>query len=502
MPVTPNLITRTVPGVYVNEATYGAIPSILALHDAVYVLGTGAKAGAPINTPIYISNLDDFTNVFGASPSTAAIQLFFDQRSGSGLYFVNVERRVERTVTIPTAVAASVYTITIDGFAINYTATALDTVLTIRNNLGALVNTQLPNTASYYPADGTLRYRSALAVSASANVTLGTATTVGATPLVKDVTDAITLAFQPEMRQGYLCAPEFFQLYTTQADRTALALSMEALVSDPEYYWVAMVDCGAVTATSTTGGGAINLAIAERNTLVSPRGHSWYCFPYLVNLSGVNVPSSLAIIGMSLRRARTEGFPQPPAGVAFPLYGVRDTTFNVTDKTQTQLNPIGINCVRKLPAGRGIVCYGARTLSNSNFYRFASVRVILNVLAGSLKNAFDSTVFTLVDGQGALLSRIKQTAANFCERLRVAGALYGATPEEAYLVVCDLTNNTLDSLESGAVQLDVIVKPSPTLEVLNITLSRASLGAVLAEVVESGDTAPVNQPVTPVTPAA
>jgi hypothetical protein len=113
--------------------------------------------------------------------------------------------------------------------------------------------------------------------------------------------------------------------------------------------------------------------------------------------------------------------------------------------------------------------------------------VILNVLAGTLRRSFDSTIFSLVDGQGVLFSRIKQTADNICELLRLGGALYGATPQEAYLNICDGTNNTGDSLESGTVYLDCIAKPSPTLEALNITMSRASLGALLVEVAASGD---------------
>jgi phage tail sheath protein FI len=143
-----------------------------------------------------------------------------------------------------------------------------------------------------------------------------------------------------------------------------------------------------------------------------------------------------------------------------------------------------------LPA-RGVVCYGARTLSVNPFYRFAATRVILNVLAGTLSRAYDSVVFSLVDGQGALFARVRQTAENLCEQLRQAGGLYGATPDEAYLVVCDNTNNPLSQLEAGTVYLDVVVKPSPTMEALNITLSRASLSTVFTEVASSGDTAAV-----------
>ncbi len=487
MAINQSLKSFGTPGTYVSEDTYGAVPAILNTHDTCYVLGSSTKDGAPVNVPTFISSMDDFTNVFGASPSAAAIQLFFDQRSGYGLYFVNVGMRQERTVTVSTFTAGTVLTLTIDGYAISYTCVTDDTATTSRDALGALVNQQLPNTASYYSADGVLRYNEGLTVTSSASVTLGTATTVS-TVKAKDVSDVINQSFEPEMPQGYLCAPEFFQSFTSLSDRTFLQSVMEAHCSSPDYYWVAIIDCGATTATSTTGGTAINAAIAERNTFNSPRGNSWYYFPYLKNIMGTLVPASLAVIGVALRRTRAQGFTQPPAGVSFPLYGVSDVSFKVTSPIQSQLNPLGINCIRRLPAGKGIVVYGARTLSTSSYYRFGSVRVILNVLAGSLKKAFDNLLFTLIDGQGVLFSRIKQTAAAYCERLRLAGALYGASPSDAYLVVADLTNNSLASLESGQVNVDVICKPSPTLEVLSITLSRASLGTVLGEITSAGST--------------
>ena len=500
MPIKPSLASFNVPGAFVTEASLGSIPAVLNTHDTVYVLGSSVQVGAPVNIPTYISNQTDFTNVFGASPSAAAIDLFFNQRSGYGLFFVNVGMRVDQTLTVTVFALGTVLTATIDGYAINYTCVTGDTATTARDALGNLINTQLPNTASYYP-DGTLRYTSGLVVTASANITLGSATTI-TTVKAKDVADSLKIAFQPEMRQGYLCAPEFFQSFTALSDRTFLQAQMEALVSNPSYYWVSVVDCGATTATQTTGGGAINAAIAERNTFISPRGNSWYYFPYLKNITGTLIPSSLAVIGVALRRARSEGFAQPPAGVTYPIYGVSDVSFKVTSTIQSQMNPVGINCIRNLPAGRGIVVYGARTLSTSSFYRFGSVRIILNVLAGSLKIAFDSLIFSLVDGQGALFSRVKQTAAAYCERLRLGGALYGASPADAYLCIADLTNNTMDGLESGQVNLDVIVRPSPTMEVLNITLSRASLGTVLAEIASAGDTSAVAKPTASLTPTA
>ena len=76
--------------------------------------------------------------------------------------------------------------------------------------------------------------------------------------------------------------------------------------------------------------------------------------------------------------------------------------------------------------------------------------------------------------------------------MRSSGALYGATPAEAYLVVCDATNNLPNDLEAGKVVVDVIVKPAPILEALHVRLSRASIGTNLTEVLSSGSVKPIN----------
>ena len=76
--------------------------------------------------------------------------------------------------------------------------------------------------------------------------------------------------------------------------------------------------------------------------------------------------------------------------------------------------------------------------------------------------------------------------------MRSSGALFGATPAEAYLVVCDATNNLPNDLEAGKVVVDVIVKPAPILEALHVRLSRAALGTNLTEVLSSGDVTPIN----------
>lgn len=484
MPLTTN-ISFDVPGVYVSEDTYGSIPASLASFNSVYMLGYSTKAGAPVNQPTFIQSSDDFFNVFGTSQSASSVELFFNQRSGSGLYFINVAPKATYTVAIGAATAGTAYTLTIDSYPVTYTAVAGDTTATVLAGLSRAVNTQASHIA--FLSNGVLRVSTGTTVTASASLTLGVVSAAPSYPVVGDVVQTINTAFDSELRQGFLIAPEFFQAFTVAADRAALASSMEALCSDPQYNWMALLDCGSATATTTTQAGAVNLAIAERNFISSARGHSAYFFPYWVNFNKVNVPMSASVAGVALRRFRQQGYRQPPAGVQFPVYGVTNTSYQITDKNQALLNPLGINCGRKLPAGRGTVIYGARTISSSPFYRFMNTRIIMNVLDGTLAKAFDDLVLSAVDGQGALFARIKQTCIGVCEDLRSAGALYGATPEAAYLVICDTTNNSTNDLESGKVSVDVIVKPSPIMEVLHVRVSRASLGTSLTEILGSGD---------------
>jgi phage tail sheath protein FI len=492
MPALTKIITRNTPGVYVSEDTYGSIPALLADHGAVYVMGTCTNAAFPFNTPVYISNYQDFLTQVTSSPSAAAVQLFFDQRSGSGLNFIRVPMRQQTAVTVTVFTAGTVLTVTVGTATVSYTCVTGETALSAADNLGNVINSQLAGSVSYIrisPSLAYIRTVSGTTATASANVTLAAPAT-GATPLSLDVADSLRYSLQPELPQGYICAPEFFQAYANQVDRTTLQQQLEAFASDPRYYWVSVVDMGQTV--STVSNLFVNSALTERNTYVSPRGNSWVSYPYVKNLTGTDVPSSLVTIGIALRRARSEGFIQPPAGVSYPVYGIQTPSILISADQQGQLNAAGINCIRVLP-GRGTVVYGARTLSVNPFYRFAATRVILNVLAGTLLDSFDSILFSLVDGQGALFTRVRQTANNICEQLRLAGGLFGSTAEEAYLCVCDLTNNTLDSLETGAVYLDVIAKPSPTMEAINITLSRASLSTTLAEVTTSGDTALVKK---------
>lgn len=372
------------PGVMVSEDVAGLIPTELASHTTVYMLGTSASGSTLNLVPTQVTSVTDFTNQFGTSPSLNAVTLFFNNAPNGVLYFVRCGN----------------------------TATAANFVTACQN------------------------------------------------------------AFDPEYKQGFLIAPEAFQTLTSQSDRTSVAVAMENLCATEGYDWMAFVDSGPPATIDT---------VAEFSTegqlYTTPRGHLAYFCPYVVDLNDNNVPPSAAIAGIAVRRFNEKGFNQPPAGAKYAIRGVKNVATKITNSQQATLNPNGINCIRNLP-NLGVVAWGSRTRSSSGYYRFVSTRVILNTLIGTLRHAFDSEIFSSIDGKGVLFSRIKETAVDICYRLYTGGALYGATTEDAYAVLCGPENNPSSDLESGIARLDVYAAPSPVMERLLIRVVRTALGEV------------------------
>lgn len=493
-----------VPGVYVSQNTGGVIPQALATHSTVYMMGYSNQAGAPVEQKTFVANLASFVNLFGtASYSYRSAMLFFNQFCGSGFYFINVKPRAYATATLTapstsgspaTVTAGQVYSLTLDtapGYTVSYTTVAGDTLANIVAQLVTNVNYLASHlaTATAGTAAGTvvLRFTSnnTLTVTGSSNITVGTTTAAASYPTVSDVNTSMNATLLATDPQGFIIAPEFF-LHFSSADSVTLANQMSAIASEPGHFWVAIADCSYSTATTTTGAGAVNLALAEIQGIASPYGHLAYYFPMLTDLDNVTVPCSAAVAAIALLRQRTEGYVQPPAGVNYPVSGVQGVTFETTGVLQGQLNPANVNVVRHLPSQGGVFIWGMRTASTNPYYKWVATRVILNVLAGTLRSSFDTVLFSLIDGIGALQARIVDTATQICEDLRLAGALYGATPDQAYNVVCNGTNNNPTDINNGIIRLDVYVIVSPSLEVLAINLVQTPVGTVLTNVATSG----------------
>ena len=320
----------------------------------------------------------------------------------------------------------------------------------------------------------------------------------GAVPTAAEVDTLLKgPSFTKELPQGFIIAPELFQADSLAGSHDELQGVLDTHCSDPRFYWAALVDGTPDINGATTQGAFITAATTFRDTLESPLGHSSFYPQYLIDLEGVTVPSSAAIAGLALRRYRSEGYRQSPAGTKYPIFGVQGVKVDINDVGQSVLNPIGINVIRDLPRV-GTVAWGARTLSTRPNYRYLNARVILNVLAGTFRSLFDELVFETVDGSGAIFAILKASSTTVLEPLRTSGALFGATPDEAYLIIADDTNNPAVELQQGIVNLNIYVKISPVMEFLNINLSKVALSENLSTFTIAEDVDQAEEPEAPV----
>ena len=170
----------------------------------------------------------------------------------------------------------------------------------------------------------------------------------------------------------------------------------------------------------------------------------------------ISVPPCGHMMGVWCRTDEERGVFKAPANEV--PRGVIGLNYEVNNREQELLNPLGINCIRTMP-NRGIRIWGARTLVEPDNieYRYINVRRLMSYIEKSIELGTQWAVFEPNDYQ--LWGRIRRSTTNFLERIWRAGALVGRTSEEAYFVKCDAENNTPETMALGRVYIDVKVAP-------------------------------------------
>jgi phage tail sheath protein FI len=170
------------------------------------------------------------------------------------------------------------------------------------------------------------------------------------------------------------------------------------------------------------------------------------------------VPPSGHMAGVWARNDAERGVHKAPANEI--VRGAIDLETNITRFEHDLLNPVGINCIRAFP-GRGIRVWGARTLSSDPAWRYINVRRLFNFVEGSILAGTSWVVFEPNDQD--LWGRVKRTISTFLYLCWQQGALFGATPAQAYYVKCDDETNPSEVIESGQVVCEIgiaAVKPA------------------------------------------
>jgi phage tail sheath protein FI len=194
--------------------------------------------------------------------------------------------------------------------------------------------------------------------------------------------------------------------------------------------------------------------------------------------SGQNIlaPPSGHMAGIWSRTDDTRGVHKAPANEV--VRGAIALESALTKNEHDLLNPVGINCIRVFP-GRGIRVWGARTLADDQAWRYINVRRLFNYIEKSVLDGTQWVVFEPNDLD--LWQRIRRTINAFLLRVWRDGALFGATPDEAFYVKCDAETNPPEIVDAGQVVCEIGIAPVKPAEFVVFRIAQFSGGADLTE---------------------
>ena len=180
-----------------------------------------------------------------------------------------------------------------------------------------------------------------------------------------------------------------------------------------------------------------------------------------------------AVAGVMARTDAQRGVWKAPAGLDARLIGVPKLSVPLTDGENGELNPLGVNCLRAMPAA-GPVIWGARTLQGSDRlaseWKYIPVRRMALFLEESLYRGTHWVVFEPNDEP--LWSQIRLNLGAFMQGLFRQGAFQGKTPAEAYFVKCDKETTTQADINLGIVNIVVGFAPLKPAEFVIIKIQQ------------------------------
>jgi phage tail sheath protein FI len=214
-----------------------------------------------------------------------------------------------------------------------------------------------------------------------------------------------------------------------------------------------------VDSTSTDAATALSLAATY-----TPSSYAAVYYPPLVisdptvGVGGASgqvktVGAGAALVGIYSTTDASRGVFKAPAGLQTRVAGA----VSVSTLTNAELDSMNsaaapVNAIKFVP-GSGIVVMGSRTLKTGYVDKYVPVRRTLIYLRKALTDLTEFAIFEPNDE--ALWRRINATVSGFLTGFWSQGGLRGATPQQAFFVKVDATNNPQASIDNGEVHIEV-----------------------------------------------
>ncbi len=215
------------------------------------------------------------------------------------------------------------------------------------------------------------------------------------------------------------------------------------------------------TSTSTVDGVTMDNLIGG----ATPNTAAYHDALAKINAIPVVLGPACAMAGVYAQVDQTRGVWKSPANVS--LRSILEPTESFTESQLGDLNVDAatgksINAIRKF-TGQGTLVWGARTLDgNSNDWRYVSVRRFFIMVEESLRKATQRYVFE--PNNASTWAEVKSMISNFLTNQWRAGALMGATPEQAFFVNVGLGSTmTQQNILDGEMIIEIgmsVVRPA------------------------------------------
>lgn len=206
-----------------------------------------------------------------------------------------------------------------------------------------------------------------------------------------------------------------------------------------------------------------------------PETRAWGAvyYPWVMAGDELFAPSG-ALLGVYARMERERqptGIAWPPANVS--LRGVTHTEVEMDWSEIGNVAESGVNPLLVAP-GRGVVVWGARTMSLDPAWTFINSRRIVSMVSEQLRRDNEWVIFEPNDT--GLWKVVERDVMARLEQLWNAGLLSGARAMEEYSVECSGATNPLEVRNRGELRIEVKLKPVGTTEQILIDLRLGSPG--------------------------
>ena len=189
------------------------------------------------------------------------------------------------------------------------------------------------------------------------------------------------------------------------------------------------------------------------------------------------IPPSGAVAGLTCQVSATQDWGISPdrgphmAAANHPLTDAISALSHVSRGESWRLMEAGVNPLVPWP-GRGMVLWGARTVSTDTERNHIAVRRVLSYVRRSVQLGTQWAVFE--PNTPILWLRLTAYVQDFLRRLWELGLLVGPTIEEAYVVRCDRSTNPPEEVDAGRLNMIIAVRPTRSLEHIVIRIFHQS----------------------------